>query len=251
MLHIADNLKYLRNKRNLSQTEAAEAMQLHRDRYRKYEDGSNTPPAEILVAISRFYHVSIDLLLTVELRKVPPEQLLQLENNRILFPITVDPKGDNLIEVVLQKAKAGYLGGYSDPEYIESLPQVSVPFLGSGKYRGFPVEGDSMPPLGDGSIVVGEYMESLSGLKRGNTYILVTVNEGIVYKRLQQLQGDLLWVESDNDFYPPYTVPAEEVLEIWEYRFHIGRTHRKEDKLPDSFHAMWMDLRQEIGKLRK
>jgi hypothetical protein len=38
------------------------------------------------------------------------------------------------------KVKAGY-GGYADPEYIEQLQQISLPFLGVGKYRGFPVEG--------------------------------------------------------------------------------------------------------------
>ena len=37
MLFITDNIKYLRNKRKLSQQEAADGMNLPLDRYKKYE----------------------------------------------------------------------------------------------------------------------------------------------------------------------------------------------------------------------
>src|SRR5690606_13764433 len=107
-------------------------------------------------------------------RKIPIGDLLKLENNRVLLPITVDTLGNNMIEVVTQKAKAGYLNGYSDPEYIESLQQISLPFLGPGKHRGFPVEGDSMPPHESGSIIVGKYVEKLGDVMDGKTYILIT-----------------------------------------------------------------------------
>jgi anthranilate phosphoribosyltransferase len=53
---------------------------------------------------------------------------------------------------LLPKKKAGYLSGYADPEYIEQLQQISTVL---GVYRGFPVEGDSMPPHQDGDIIVG------------------------------------------------------------------------------------------------
>jgi len=35
-----------------------------------------------------------------------------------------------------------------------------------GKYRGFPVEGDSMPPHQDGDIIVGCYVEHLGEVFR-------------------------------------------------------------------------------------
>ncbi len=103
-----------------------------------------------------------------------------------MLPITVNNKGENFIEVVTQKVKAGYLNGYADLEYIESLQQITLPFLGTGKYRGFPVEGDSMPPHADGSIIVGRYVEKLGDVNDGKTYILITKNEGMVYKRLNK-----------------------------------------------------------------
>src|SRR5690606_3246856 len=148
------NIKYLRARKNASQREVAEGLQISRDRYAKYEDGKNSPPPEILLMISRYFHISIDLLLSVDLTKVLTGDLLKLGDNRILLPITVDRNGDNYIEIIPHKARAGYLTGYADPEFIENLPQISLPFLGSGKFRAFPIGGDSMPPHDDQAYIV-------------------------------------------------------------------------------------------------
>jgi hypothetical protein len=59
--------------------------------------GTTDPPLDCLQKISRYFHVSIDLLLSFDIRRVPYENLLQLEENRILLPIVVDSKGDNKI----------------------------------------------------------------------------------------------------------------------------------------------------------
>jgi transcriptional regulator with XRE-family HTH domain len=186
MLYISDNLKWLRSKRNLSQQEVADGMHLPVDRYKKYEYGKNTPPAETLLAISRYYYISIDLLLTVDLRKISIENLLQLEDNRIVLPVVVDREGNNLIEIVPHKAQAGYLTGYADVEFMESLQQLTLPFLGPGKFRAFPIDGDSMPPHNNKTFVVGKYIENLSEVRNDKTYILITVSEGITYKRLSK-----------------------------------------------------------------
>jgi hypothetical protein len=54
-----------------------------------------------------------------------PDDALQLENNRLVLPITVDNKG-KLIEVT-PKVKAGYLNG-ADPEYIECFAANFITF---------------------------------------------------------------------------------------------------------------------------
>jgi phage repressor protein C with HTH and peptisase S24 domain len=190
-------------------------------------------------------------MLSVDVRKIPLDDLLHLENNRLVLPITVDNKGDNFIEVVTQKVKAGYLNGYADPEYIESLQQISLPFLGPGKHRGFPVEGDSMPPHEDGSIIVGRYVEKLGEVVDGRTYILITKSEGMVYKRLNKNKKNILVVESDNIFYPPYEIKASDILEIWEYECNIGGSDKKQEiSEPESLKGMLMELRMEVKELK-
>ncbi len=226
----SDNLRYLRVKTGLTQQKIADALLIPRERYAKYE-ATTDPPLDCLRKISQYYHVSIDLLLSFDIRRVPYEDLIQLEDNRILLPITVDKEGENKIEILSEKAQAGYLTGYSDPEFIEALQHISLPFLRNGKYRAFPVTGDSMPPHKNGSFVVGEYIERLGDVVDGKTYILVTKTNGIAYKRLIKNGENSLIAKSDNTIYEPYEVKASEVLEIWRYACSIATKEFEQDDL--------------------
>lgn len=229
----SDNIKVLRNKKAVTQQVVAEGCSVPRDRYVKYEGGVNLPPPDFLLAVSRYFHISIDILLSVDLRKIPVDDLLKLGDNRILLPITVDKNGNNFIEIIPHKARAGYLTGYANPEFIENLQQIALPFLGAGKMRAFPIGGDSMPPHTNKSFIVGRYIENLGEIKKDKTYIIVTLSEGITYKRLNSKNDDSITVAPDNIIYSPYDIKLSDVLEIWEYVAHIGQ----EDNKPESFDA--------------
>lgn len=110
----------------------------------------------------------------------------------------------------------GYLNGYNDPDYIESLKTMTLPFLNNGKYRVFLADGDSMPPFTDGYCIIGEYGESLSDLKPGKGYIFVTA-EGITYKTFKNKDDTSITVAADNFFYNPYDIALEDIREIWKY----------------------------------
>lgn len=248
----SDNIRALRIKHQISQEKLAEQLGITRGRYVKYEDGTSEAPYDILKKIAHHYHISIDLLLAVDVRKIDLQDLIKLENNRLILPIQVDAIGENVIEVVTQKVKAGYLNGYADPEYIESLQQISLPFLGPGKHRGFPVEGDSMPPHEEGSIIVGRYVEKLGEVQDGKTYILITKNQGMVYKRLNKNKKNAFVLESDNRFYPNFEVKFSEILEIWEFECNIGRTDKKEAVTEiDSLKAILMEVKREVKEIKE
>jgi len=222
MSYLAENIRYLRRELKVSQQKVADDLAITRGRYAKYEDGASEPPLEILLKIARYYHVSIDLLVSVDLRRIPLKEILELPDNRIILPITVDNSGDNKIEIIPHKASMGYLHGYSDPEYIESLQNISLPFLKTGKYRAFPVEGDSMPPHKEGSFIVGRYVEQLKELKVGRTYVWITRNEGITYKRLSAMEEDEVELSADNSLYPPYRLSLSDVHEVWAFACSIA-----------------------------
>jgi transcriptional regulator with XRE-family HTH domain len=248
----SDNIRALRVKDKISQEKLADQLKITRGRYVKYEDGTSEAPYEILKKIAQYFHISIDLLLSVDVRKIDLHNLINLENNRLILPIQVDQNGDNTIEVVTQKVKAGYLTGYSDPEYIESLQQIMLPFLGPGKHRGFPVEGDSMPPHEEGSIIVGRYVEKLGEVQDGKTYILITKNHGMVYKRLNKNKKNALVLESDNQFYPNYEVKFSDILEIWEFKCNIGRTDAKQPLTEnESIKEMLLELKREVSQIKE
>jgi len=247
----SDNIRFLRGKKNLSQQSFADdILIIGRERYAKYESGRSEPPYEILIKISKYFHISIDLLLTIDIRKYPLEEMVNLPDNRIILPVVVDQLGNNSIEIIPQKASMGYLSGYTDPGYIESLQLISLPFLTNGKYRAFPAQGDSMPPFKDGSYIVGKYVENINDLKSNRSYVFVTLNDGITYKRFNAKNGNSITVSADNSFYDPYEIPVGEIVEIWQYASGIF----PEDFEPDQLYSynirdMFLELRKDIKGL--
>ena len=247
----SDNIRFLRYRRNESQSDVAEKLLITRGRYGKYEDGVNEPPIELLVRISKYFRVSIDLLVTVDIRKYPIDEIIALPDNRLVLPVMVDRKGENRIELVPHRASMGYISGYTDPDYIESLQTISLPFLRNGKYRAFPAEGDSMPPYNDGTLLVGKYVEGKEYLRQNRTYIFVTT-DGIVYKRYTQQSESGTMVSSDNQFYEPYEIPWENVLEIWEFACSINT--RELDAVQSNFGELkniMLDVKEDLSLVRQ
>ena len=247
-----DNLRFLRDKQNLSQQKISDTLLITRSRYVKYEDGTSEPPIEILLRISKYFSISIDLLVSVDIRKYPLEEMLNLPDNRILIPITVDSSGNNQIEIIPQKASMGYLNGYSDPEYIESLQTISLPFLRNGKFRAFPADGDSMPPYKDGTFIVGKYVENLADLKTDKTYVFITTNDGITYKRFQFHESSFICVKSDNSFYEPLKIPLADIKEIWEFACSINTQEYDPDEFSgQNMKEMFLELKEDINQLKE
>ena len=247
---LSDNMRFLRTMQKFSQQKIADTLFITRGRYAKYEDGSSEPPIEILMRISKYFSISIDLLVGVDLRKYSLEEMLNLPDNRVLVPITVDTSGNNQIEIISQKASMGYLNGYSDPDYIESLQTISLPFLRNGKYRAFPASGDSMPPYKDGTYIVGKYVENLADLKTDKTYVFITINDGIIYKRFQFHEGNFICVKSDNNFYEPLKIPLPEIKEIWEFACSINTEEFDADEFSgQNVRSLFLELKQEIKKI--
>lgn len=247
---LSENIRYLRAQLKYSQQKIADDLLITRGRYAKYEDGVTEPPIEILLKISRYFRVSIDLLVSVELRRFPMDELLRLPDNRILLPITVDTTGENKIEIIPYKASMGYLDGYADPGYIESLQSISLPFLRNGNYRAFPVEGDSMPPFKEGTFIIGRYIENIGDMKIGKTYLLVT-RSGFVYKRLAAIEESSIGVISDNSFYKPYLIPFQDLLEIWEYEYSLMKDYDFSDLSTLEIRNMFQSLKDDISRVEK
>jgi phage repressor protein C with HTH and peptisase S24 domain len=125
---------------------------------------------------------------------------------------------NNLIHFVPVKAAAGYLAGYADTEFIDELNTFTLPMLAGGNYRAFEIVGESMLPTPSGSIIVGEKVNSLDDAKNNSAFIVVSRNEGIVYKRIEKNNRNKskITLVSDNPSYQPYQVNAEDILELWQ-----------------------------------
>lgn len=247
---IAKNIRHLRKLKGLTQEQLSEEMRITRSRISSYEEGRSDPPIDLLIEMSNYFNLPIDVLIKNDLTYATDFSFIEVGNQRVLFPITVDHDNENLIEVVPVKASAGYLLGYNDPEYIEQLEKIKLPFLPTGKHRAFPIKGDSMLPLKDGSYVVAEFVEDIRDIKDGRTYVVVTVNDGMTYKRVYNHieERKSLLLSPDNKSYQSYHVPITEVLEIWEFTCAINTQEYDEHDLKlSSIMQMFNDLKVELA----
>jgi len=147
----AENIKFLRKRKKLSQDELANQLGITRVKLNSHENGSTKNPSlEDLTAIADYFHLAVDTLLKVDLSKITELKVRELEAGNDVYisggrirvlSITMNPDNRENVEYVPIKAKAGYQKGYSDPEFIRQLPRFSLPHLpGNRTYRMFPTE---------------------------------------------------------------------------------------------------------------
>jgi phage repressor protein C with HTH and peptisase S24 domain len=158
-----------------------------------------------------------------------------------------------VIHFVPIKAAAGYMTGYADSEFIDELNTFTLPMLTGGHYRAFEIIGDSMLPTPSGSIIVGEKVDSLDDVKNNNAYIVVSRNEGIVYKRIVKNNRSKQKVSlvSDNPTYQPYQVNAEDIVELWQAQVVIGKVATQQRWDVNSLANLVNNLQDQVSTLKK
>lgn len=222
------NLIYLRKKHGLSQEAMAKELGYIRSVYKEYEY-EKQHDATFLLKVSKHFDITINDYLEKDLEE--RDKFLQdhsvetmVAGGVKILTLTVNEKQKENIEFVPVKAKAGYLAGYSDPQFIMSLKRFHLPLTSSGTFRAFEIDGDSMPPHQNGTIIIGKYVDNWNDVKNLKTYLVVSKDDGVVYKRVLNKvreKGHLVLM-SDNPLYAPFVKKTSEILEIWEYHCHIG-----------------------------
>src|SRR5258708_13130053 len=99
--------------------------------------------------------------------------------------------------------------------------------LAPGNYRAFEIVGDSMLPTPSGSVIVGEKVDDLEEVKSNQTYVVVSRNEGIVYKRVlkNNKSRTKLTLVSDNTPYQPYNMSADDVIAVCNAQMIISKAN--------------------------
>ena len=264
---VSNNIKSLRKQLGFTQEQFAEKIGIKRSLLGAYEEGRADPRLNNLQNMAKEFGVSVDILISKDVSNMSRQELQNLaeQQNKAQAPteklkvlsITVDKQERENIELVPQKAAAGYLNGFSDPEYLEELPRFQLPMLPkNGTYRAFEITGDSMLPMPSGTIVIGQYVESYKDIRNGKTYVVVSGKEGVVYKRVFNYveENGKLFLVSDNKTYTPFEVAVEDVLELWEAKAFISLQfpdpETKVDMTLDKLTNIVMDLQQEVIKLK-
>jgi len=240
------NLKYLRKLRGWTQEEFANKIHIKRSLLGAYEEERADPRIDVLEIVCDIFKLTLDDILRKDLSDNKSNYMAKRRAMKLAG-------GRSDIPFVPVKAAAGYLAGYADPEFVDELNTFTLPMLTGGNYRAFEIIGDSMLPTPSGSVIVGEKVENLEEVKNNVACIVISRNEGIVYKRVQKngrLKNKLTLV-SDNPVFHPYTVNAEEVLEMWQAQLVISRTNTQNRWDMAQLATVVSDLQQQVTSLKK
>jgi transcriptional regulator with XRE-family HTH domain len=233
-MFFSSNIKFLRRRRGHTQDDVATTLGMKRSTLSGYENGIAQPAIEALIRFSNYFNIAVDTLIRVDLQKLPESQMRQVErgydvfirgSNLRVLTTTVNTDNEENIELVSEKAKAGYSSGFADPEYISILPTFRLPFLSKQKkYRTFQVSGDSMLPIEHGSWVTGVFIQDWTTVRDKDAYIILTTDDGIIFKVVEnrlEAEGKLV-LHSLNPAYEPYEIPATNIREIWQFVHYIS-----------------------------
>lgn len=213
---------------------------------RPQSDGSRKktkPGYDVLSSIIEEFDINPDYLFGKSNVMLKSEVAINPTYSGMPQVIAVNQTGNENVIYVPVKARAGYLNGYGDPEYIETLPSFNMPHLTNGTYRCFEVKGNSMVrTFFDGDLVFGKYVEDLRDIKDGRVYVIVSKNDGIVLKRVinRIAERDKLILKSDNKDgnYPTYTINTEEVVEVWYVTMYASKQMPEPVDIYDRLHEL-------------
>lgn len=233
-----------RKEKGLNQQELADFLGVSKATISDYERGKSDPPLTNLLIMSDIFQLSLDDLVHPIRKNADKEKHSNVHlnvhpsvhlNTVQLVPkvVTVDREGQDNIMFVPTRARAGYLAGHADPEYIKSLPSYRMPGFNNGHFRMFEVQGHSMiPTFNESDIIVTRFEESFANIRDERVYVVVTQRDGILVKRvLNRVQPDgKLILKSDNQRhlgdYPPIIISPEEVVELWYAVAYMSRQMR-------------------------
>jgi len=247
MSQAGQNLKYLRKLRGWTQEEFANKLHIKRSLVGAYEEERADPRLDVLEIVADMFKLSLDELLLKDISNTSDNYMAKRRQQKMMSA------DRNLIHFVPVKAAAGYLASYADNEFIDELNTFTLPMLSGGHYRAFEIIGDSMLPTPSGSIIVGEKIEGAADIKNNQAYIVVSRNEGIVYKRVEKnnkLKNKLTLV-SDNPQYQPYQVNTDDVVELWAAQMVISKVSMQQRWDMNSLASMVNNLQSQVSTLKK
>jgi len=262
MNNFSSNIKFLRKRKGFTQDMVASSLDMYRSTLSGYENEVAKPSVEVLLSFSSYFNIAIDTLIKINLKELPESQISQLERGYDIYfkgekirvlASTIGEDNEENIELVPEKAKAGYTGGFADPEYIKVLPTFRLPFLSKEKkYRSFQISGDSMLPIPDGAYITGEYIQNWNSVKSGKPYIVLTIDDGIVFKILENnINKDAtLNLISLNTLYEPYEIPISQVREIWSFVHFISGELPDANQPKDELVKSIEELRKEVKAIQ-
>ena len=132
-----------------------------------------------------------------------------------------------LVSLVAIKAQAGYIKGYEQVDYMDTLEKYSLPpgINSTGAvWRYFEIDGDSMEPtLSSGDVVLATMVpvEDWNDIKNFSVYIILTHDQLLIKRLYQKSKTEWVMISDNEEAYPQVLLPTEDVKQLWLFRRQI------------------------------
>lgn len=224
------NLREIRQLYNLTQEEFAIALGLTREMINKMESGKCRQSRATQLKVKAFLdeRKSENFSHEVDFIGIPsrgsrasaiPYYEMRREQKQERAPL--------MVPLVGIKAQAGYVKGYEQTDYMDSLEKYSLPpgvNPTGAVWSYFEVDGDSMEPtFYAGDIVLASMLpqEDWHDVKNYSVYIILT-HEQLLVKRVYRKSDDMWVLLSDNEeLYPQVLLPVSNIRQVWTFRRQI------------------------------
>jgi phage repressor protein C with HTH and peptisase S24 domain len=226
-----ENLVELRKNLGLNQAELGRKIGYSREVVSKIENEKMEPSKWFIEAVLKLQNdlnfgqkgddVKILGKFSHSMGKKGNKSFLEQRNEQKNIPVQY------LVPLVGIKAQAGYVKGYEQTDFMETLEQYSLPPGVNPKgleWSYFEVDGDSMEPtFYAGDILLASLLphEDWNDIKNFSVYVILT-DEQLLVKRVYQKNANEWILISDNDEqYPQAILSVEKVKQVWTFRRHI------------------------------
>lgn len=234
------NLKFLREGKKLNIVELGKVIGKGKSTINNYETGVAEPSIENLMALASFFSIDLSSFIGIDL-SAKNGTFLSQQNQKVvikssnngsndsktkssLLPFQVNEAQEPYTRTVKIPIMDTYAGassqGFLTQGYIDEKDTISLPsnMLQNGKkYVCFQVKGESMlPTLQHKDYVIAKFIE-LNDLKDDKIYAIVTQNQDMIIKRVQNNPNEgILVCYPDNIYHSSIKVRYEDIFQIFE-----------------------------------
>ena len=226
------NLLEIRELSGLSQADFAQKLGISREVVNKMEKGRMSVSKRTTARIQKYLQENplgittsdVNILgkssQVMEKRSRPGsfrQHLWEEKNNHSVFTVPL----------VGIKAQAGYVRGFEQVDYIETLEQYSLPPgvnpIGA-VWRYFEVDGDSMEPtFSSGDIVLATMVphEDWNDIRDFFVYVILTGDQLLIKRIYKKSPSEWVLISDNEDVAPQVLLPVDNVKQLWYFRRQI------------------------------
>ncbi|MEM6830438.1 MAG: LexA family transcriptional regulator [Bacteroidota bacterium] len=211
---IGQNIKKIREAKNISQSEFAKLFNLARPSIGAYEEGRSEPKIETLIQISKHFNLSIDVMLT---RSLTSKDIfsLGLLNKKLDRAHELDnqPKS-RTVPLIKRAEKVNFLVNHHSKLYMEGLPRIEV--SSDDIVLVMEHEGNEMelgtPGFKHGDLLFCKESETC----KAEQLVCMLSPDGIKTRRVDEVKDDQVVLSAGNPMYEPTTIAKSEIIKVFE-----------------------------------